>query len=341
MMMADALPRIRRGALPGRAIFLTALLCLWSACQSTPHPGPGDSVPPGRSGALDLRSTPSGGKVFLDGNPIDLRTPAILGALRAGEHRIKVTLPGYRDWEKTVLLASGETLRLDARLQPAATGTLNISSVPFQCRIFIDGRPTPYVTPATLDSLAVGTHTVRLQKDGYEDWSHAVVIIKGRRLQLKASLVPDKTLAGDIMVQSHPSGAEIFLDGYPTGNRTPATLFNLQAGRHDLTIVREGHADWKGEVVIQEGKTRSLLVTMRKEEPRVWGSAVISTTPEGADVFLEEVRLNKVTPVVLKPVEHGRHLLRLEKRGFLTWNGELVVLPGEKAEVSVTLHPVE
>lgn len=319
----------------------TALLCLWSACQSTPRPEPGSAVPPGQSSALDLRSSPSGGRVFLDGAPIDLRTPAAIAPLRAGEHRVKITLTSYRDWEKTVLLRSGETLRLDARLEPTATGTLTISSVPFQCRIFIDGRPTPYVTPATLDSLAVGTHTVRLQKDGYEGWSHAVVILKGRRLQLKASLVPDKALTGDIMVQSHPSGAGILLDGHPTGNRTPATLFNLQAGRHDLVISREGHADWKGEVIIREGETRSLLVTLRKKEPRVWGSAVISTTPEGADVFLEEVRLNKVTPVVLEPVEHGRHLLRLEKSGFLPWQGEIVVLPGEKAEISVTLLPIE
>jgi hypothetical protein len=338
--MADTSHRLRGSFRGGRGVLSAALLCLWTACQPLPSPeSPGPAVTE-LPGTLRLRSTPSGALLFLGNAVTQLRTPTVVAPLPPGELRIKLVLAGYREWEKTVLIGSGETLSLDVRLVPTATGTLKISSVPFQCRVYIDGRPASHGTPLTLSDLSVGTHTIHLQKDGYEDWSHAVVILENRQLQLKASLKPARELTGRLRVQTAPSGASLFLDGYPTGNLTPATLFNLQAGRHRIRIAKAGHVDWSDEVVISEGEKKNLLVNLRKEPRRVWGSAVIETVPPGAAIYLEGIRLQKRTPMVLSPIAHGSHWLELSKEGYTPWEGALDVEPGGKARISVTLTPL-
>jgi hypothetical protein len=286
-----------------------------------------------------LRSSPSDAVLTLDGKATGLRTPIHLTSISPGEHRLQLSRAGYRDWEKSAFIAPGQGLNLDVRLQPTTTGLFSISSVPFQCRIFVDGRPVPMTTPATLTDLPVGTHTITLRREGYEEWSHAVVILQNRHLRLKASLKPARDLTGHLRLQSHPHGAEIIVDGYPTGNRTPATIYNLQAGTHQLLLAREGHHDWTEEIVITEGETEDLLLTLRKVESRLSGSAAILTVPPGAQAILNNVTLESPTPVVLEEVARGTHSLKIEMDGYRPWEGVLTVKAGEKTELSVTLEP--
>jgi hypothetical protein len=296
-------------------------------------------TPDAESGAasIRLRSSPSGASVTLDGQDVEERTPSLLSPVEPGEHTVTVSLPRYREWRKSLLLGEGETVNLDVLLQPMATGSLSISSVPFQSIIFIDGRPTPWLTPATVDNLALGTHTVLLRRDGYEDWSQAIVVVENRRLQLKASLKPSRGLRGSLNIQTSPSRADIFLDGYPTGNTTPTTLFNLLAGSHSIQLRKKGFATWSDDVTVMEEATSNLLVTMKPAGRELSGSAEIDSTPPGAAITLDGVLLRQKTPVVLEAVSTGTHSLKVGKYGFLAWEGDFKVLPDEKTVISVGL----
>jgi hypothetical protein len=331
--MVDIFPHSRKWRPPATGAALSLLFLLSTACQHPGLPGVEDGS------ALNLRSSPSNAVITLDGKATDLRTPTLLTSLSPGEHRLRISRAGYRDWEKFILIKPGQTLNLNIRLQPTTTGVFSISSIPFQCRIFVDGRPIPLMTPATLTNLPVGTHTITLRREGYEDWSHAVVILQNRHLHLKASLKPTGELTGHLRLQSHPHGAEIIIDGYPTGNRTPATIYNLQAGAHRLLLTKEGYNDWTEEIVLREGETENLLLTLRRVESHLSGSAAIHTTPPGAQAILNEVTLGSPTPVVLESVTRGTHSLRIEMDGYRPWEGELVVNAGEKTEIAVTLEP--
>lgn len=335
--MAGTFPErsTRRIATGGILVFALALAL--SACQlSSP---PGTDVPGAASGAasIRLRSSPSGAVVTLDGRDAEERTPALLSPVEPGEHTVTVSLPRYRGWRKSILLGQGETVNLDVLLQPMATGSLSVSSVPFQNIIFIDGRPTPWLTPATIDNLALGTHTILLKRDGYEDWSQAIVIVENRRLQLKASLKPSRGLRGSLNIQTSPSRAAILLDGYPTGNTTPTTLFNLIAGSHTIQLRKKGFATWSDDVTVMEEATSNLLVTMKPAGRELSGAAEIDSTPPGAAVTLDGVLLRQKTPVVLESIATGSHSLKVGKYGFLAWEGDFRILPDEKTVLSVTL----
>jgi hypothetical protein len=316
--------------------YLAAAL-VTSACQIIPPQEETISGPEHEAAAVRVRSIPSGAVIVLDGREYEERTPATLSPVAPGEHSIAISLPGYWEWKKRFLLEKGQTVNLDVLLVPAATGSLSISSVPFQSIIFIDGRPTPYLTPATIDNLSLGTHTVLLRRDGYEDWSQAIVVVENRRLQLNASLKPAKGLRGNLNIQTSPSRADIFLDGYPTGNSSPTTLFSLLAGSHTIQLRKEGYATWSDEVTVWEEKTSNLLVTMKPIEQKLSGSAEIDSTPAGATVYLDGVRLRQDTPLTLESVATGTHAVRMERQGFLDWEGELLVLPGERTVLAVTL----
>jgi hypothetical protein len=319
------------------SFLLFALALLGSGCQFTTPPGTSTSSAEGTSGALRLRTSPSGARITLDGEAVPDRTPTVLSLLAPGEHEVTLTQPGYFEWDKRILLEAGKTVSVDVLLTPMTTGSISVSSVPFQSLIFIDGKPTPWLTPATIDNLPLGTHTVLLRRDGYEDWSHAIVVVKNRQLQLKASLKPAKGIWGNLNIQTSPSRADIYLDGYPTGNRTPTTLFNLLAGSHTVQLRKKGHVTWNDEVTIREEKTSNLLVTLSRTEPTLSGSAEIGSIPPGAAVTLDGIKVRQHTPAIFESIATGTHTLKVEKPGHLAWEGEFAVRPQERTVLAVTL----
>ncbi len=335
--MTGTLPECLTRRTSFTSCLLFALTLLASGCQLTPPPGTSASSAEGTSGALRIRTSPSGARITLDGKPVPDRTPTVISLLAPGEHEVALKVPGYLGWDRKVFLEAGRTVNVDVLLTPMTTGSLSVSSVPFQSLIFIDGKPTPWLTPATVDNLPLGTHTVLLRRDGYEDWSHAIVVVENRQLQLKASLKPDRGIRGNLNIQTSPSRADIHLDGYPTGNRTPATLFNLLAGSHTIQLRKKGHITWSDEVTIREEKTSNLLVTLSRTEPTLSGSAEIDSTPPGAEVTLDGVKVRRHTPAIFESIATGSHTLKVEKRGYLAWEGEFTVRPQETTVLAVTL----
>jgi len=322
----------------GRQLVVAAVLLMAASCQHLPAPEvPADGD--GDGGTIRLQSLPATARVEIDGEPTQLRTPTIITSLTPGEHRLALTLNGYRRWEEKVLMADGDRINLDIRLEPTATGSLDISSVPFQSWIFIDGRATPKVTPATVDGLPVGTHTVLLRQEGYEDWTQAVVVMENTQIPVTASLKPAKGLRGNLNVQTYPPGARVSVDSSLSGEETPTTLFNLMAGVHVVELEKEGDKAWRDEVSIREEATSNLLVTLRRSEPRRWGSAVITSSPEEAEVILDGIHVRSTTPVFFETITDGEHTLSLEMEGYRPWHGKLTIQQGEKTEIHVTLRP--
>ena len=93
--------------------------------------------------------------------------------------------------------------------------------------------PGPVRTDATLDGIAVGTHTVTVTKEGYRDATAEVAIAYNETATLHLALIE---AAGSIAVASTPDGAAIFLDGTDTGRTTNATLEDVPAGDHTVTV---------------------------------------------------------------------------------------------------------
>ncbi len=208
------------------------------------------------TGSISVSSNPVGANIFVDGKTQGI-TPATLGGILPGAHTIKLTLSGYYDWLGTVTVTAGITTPVLATLT-LITGSISISSHPDRASIFVDGK-TQGITPATLGGILPGTHTIKLTLPGYYDWLGTVTVTAGITTPVSATLT---LITGSISISSHPSGANIFVDGKTQGI-TPATLGGLLPGAHTIRLTKQGYCDWFGTVTIPAvGSTTYLYATL-------------------------------------------------------------------------------
>ena len=90
-------------------------------------PQPATSKSPDRSAGppvLLIEATPGGAEVYIDDEPVGTTSSSgrlKLSRLSPGEHRVRLSLAAYRDYESSVTLAAGETTPFAATLESAST----------------------------------------------------------------------------------------------------------------------------------------------------------------------------------------------------------------------------
>ena len=192
------------------------------------------------------------------------------------------------------------------RLEPV--GTLRIVSDPAGAVILVDGTATGDVTPADL-LLAVGTHTIAVTRDGFliTPASRTVNVPPGQRVQASFALAE----LGELTVTSAPAGAAIILDGEDSGEVTPHT-FTLVVGEHTIDVALDGYVSDGGEVVVDltPSGTPPLAFGMLPA-----GTLVVTSTPDGAAIFLDGADTGEATPHTLA-LAADDYSVHVEKNGY-------------------------
>lgn len=241
-------------------------------CEEEPPPTPG-------TGEIAVNSTPEeGALITLDGSSTGKLTNTVLADIDTGSHTIKLTLVGYKDFETTVTVTGGDTATVNATLESEDYGSLTINSTPTGAFIWLDGSNTDKQTPATIDSLSVGSHTVKLTLANYEEYEETVTIEKDETTTINQTLT---LKTGTLTVNSTPTGAAIELDGSPTGQVTNVIL-NVDYGSHTVKLTLDGYKDWEGNVTIDEASG---------------GTGTIDQTLEEDPMVEVELALDEATPV--------------------------------------------
>src|SRR5690606_8656631 len=76
---------------------------------------------------------------------------------------------------------------------------------------------------------------------------------------------PTPVPTGRLIVNSDPQNAEIFLDGKPTGLRTPAELNNLAPGTYELTLVKDG-IRLTTPAMVQRGEPTPVMIPLNSDK---------------------------------------------------------------------------
>jgi hypothetical protein len=130
------------------------------------------------AGSIAVTSEPTGAAIWLDGTDTGRTTNALLENVPAGDHVVTLKKDGYADASKTVTVADAEIAVTHFTLiEPA--GSIIVTSAPDGARIFLDDADTGEVTNATLATVPVGDHTVRVSLDGYLDAEETVTVAAG------------------------------------------------------------------------------------------------------------------------------------------------------------------
>jgi hypothetical protein len=141
---------------------------------------------------------------------------------------------------------------------------------------------------------------------------------------------------GTIDIQSNPAGAAVYLDGKNTGYKTPATISGVVAGSHTVRCSLSGYTDQSQTVTVNAGQTTSVTVTLQSQAP-VTGSISVSSSPNGARIYLDGADTGYITPRTIGGVTAGAHTVRCSLTGYTDQSQSVTVNGGRTSTVKIYL----
>ncbi|MCX6699444.1 MAG: PEGA domain-containing protein [Methanomicrobiales archaeon] len=137
------------------------------------------------TGIISVQSSPAGGTVFID-NVSRGTTDVVIPDIPSGVHQVRVEKSGYLNGESTVTVSGGRTAYVKANLK-SDSGSVQVNSNPQGGAVSLDGNIVA-TSPALLNLVTSGSHTVTIKKAGYLKYSANVMIKPGDKKYLYASL---------------------------------------------------------------------------------------------------------------------------------------------------------
>jgi len=225
------------------------------------HPVPSQ----GRS-ALHVVSDVPGANASLigtDGRKVsECQTPCSFNNVDPSEYSLQIRKEGYVPVQTAIQLYANETQDQKIHLEAVSKG-LFVNSHPASADVFINGAKQSGQTPVTLP-LAAGQYDIVIRLNGYEPYAGHVQIKDNVQTQLEANLTQrTQVRVAWAQVKSFPEGADIFVDGAPTGQTSPARV-QIPAGTHIIALRLNGYQIAKRGVQASEGGTVNVTETLHK-----------------------------------------------------------------------------
>lgn len=159
-----------------------------------------EDIPPGD---LYVQSSPPGASILLDGQPTSLTTPALLRALSAGSHELRLE-QGCGLAVAQVDIRPRVVTRTELTLQPGS-GRVEIESTPAGAEVSLDGIVRGQ-TPMEI-AVACGAHELGLAVMGFRPWNVSFALATDEVVVRSVDLVA--IAQGTLVVVPEPLEAEV------------------------------------------------------------------------------------------------------------------------------------
>jgi hypothetical protein len=234
-------------------------------------------------------------------------------------------------------------------------GEALIDSSPQGAQFQVDGKSdASWITPFSLTNLEAGKHIISASKSGYTSEIRSVDVVAGGKASLLFHLTPMNAL---VVVNSTPPGAEVVIDGKPTGRVTPAQ-FAVEKGSHTVLLRKQGYLEETvtadlgpaqnfqyAPVLKALGNTEDMrtvgkfnrLFGRGGESTAGTGTIIIRTTPKGAQVAINQQILDKLSPVSVV-VGPGNYIVDITLTGFKPVHKVISVEKGGKTPIDEILE---
>ena len=126
-----------------------------------------------------------GDGIFIDGDSIG--TGTCTANLAPGYYNVECRKKGHRSVVESIEVKVGDTLAVALKAPVPITGALDVVSSPLKATITIDGKECGK-TPAEINDLLIGSHSVELSKDGYIPQTLTVEVNEGKTTELNVAL---------------------------------------------------------------------------------------------------------------------------------------------------------
>ena len=289
-----------------------------------------------KPGSILVTADVAGADVFVDGQRKD-SAPAVIDGLLEGAHTVEVRKDGMNPWKQVVTVIAGQQVKVAATVTPPKpeSGSLKVLSSTPGAEVFIDGDDKGPVGVEIKD-VRPGTHIVEVRAAGFDARRSEVAVaaneLKVTQLDLVASVAQKQV--GGLRVISPVPGAEVFLDGSSVGT-APVDRSDISTGKHFVVVHRDGFADFKTEIEIENGKTFQVSANLSAS-----GSLKVLANVAGADVLLDGAMSGK-TPASIDGVSVGQHIVEIKMANYLDGRQVVTVSGGQQQVVQIDLQPMQ
>jgi hypothetical protein len=289
------------------------------------------------NGTVDVKSTPTGASVFLNGTPKGV-TPLVIPNVSAGGYTLRLEATGYSPREEDITVTAGLTTNVNWTLTaippPVVNGTVSVQSTPTGASIFLNGTPRG-VTPLVISNVGAGGYTLRLEAVGYYPHEENIIVTAGLTTYANWTLIaiPPTVVNGTVNVQSIPIGASVLLNGTPRGV-TPLEISNVSAGDYPLRLEASGYYPHEEDITVTAGLTTFVNWTLTAIPST--GTLDITSEPSNANVFLDG-ESEGTTPLSIVNLAPGPYTVRIEMSGYQIWQESFNVTVGNTTEVNAVL----
>ncbi|MGH1538350.1 MAG: PEGA domain-containing protein [Gammaproteobacteria bacterium] len=280
--------------------------------------------------SLLIEIEPNADRIALHGKvwPIKLRGRYLV---QPGNYSLQVEKSGYRSIQQEIKVSKYQSQTISFTLEKNP-GYINIISKPVeQIEVKING--TIYgKTPINALELEAGTYTIEASADRYQSYSTQLVVEgKDAQQQLNIELIPDWL---DVVIDSKPSGAEIWLNGDSKG-LTPQTM-ELETGQYSIDLRHQDYMPYIKDFFVDASQPFDLPVAELFTSP---SHLVITSTPAKATVSIAGIEQG-VTPFTVRLNPNMEHNILLSKAGFRSNQQTIKLKPGEQKNISATLEAI-
>ncbi|MBN1193805.1 MAG: DUF3344 domain-containing protein [Methanomicrobiaceae archaeon] len=271
-------------------------------------------------GGVRVESVPSGAEIYIDSRNVGFTTPKVIYGLKEGLHTIKVKKAG-------ALVEDG---KLVAWTASKSVWIYPDTIIPLQ---FVQGAPVPPLRTVTIESddysgkmfslcgkypACIFPQEIQIRETNPfitigNDGTYQSYRLDNAEDGINIKIQSVSQDFGAISVASVPSGADIFLDGFPTGYCTPYTIGNVSEGPHSIMVSKQGYLPAENNVWLVPGQADEDAAVRFILDSYTYGSIWVDSTPAGAKIYLYGRDTGATTPYLFSFLEIGTYDLKLKR----------------------------
>jgi hypothetical protein len=207
---------------------------------------------------------------------------------------------------------------LQAEQPVAKPGTVVVSvSPPAGIEVLVDGKNVATSSPATIEELAVGPHSVRVTAEGYKPFETTVDVASDGLIPLEVSLEPSTPAMGRVAAvlpgisDEAQKSLEVYLDGEQKSVDEAQEGWTLAAGTHLVEVRAKGFKPFSLFVELERDGDEKIEITLVPSESKL-------SFPEDATIRVDGKR-RKGPIVSFKP----NKVHNLKVSGPYDWEGAI------------------
>ena len=211
----------------------------------------------------------------------------------------------------------------------AEVGFLSISSEPNGADIYVDGKHCGMTNKVVTD-LAEGSHTLKLEKQGYVTLTKTINITKGETLQLNETLQSISSQKTYLIVKADQQEALIYIDDEPINTGEASKSVNIGT-THTYKIECNLYHEESGTVMVND------RMTIEKKLRPAYGYIDVTTSPEqGAKVYVDAKYIGE-SPIKTDKLASGTHTVRVMKDMYMMKEQSFTVTDGQTTNANITM----